>query len=104
MLLISEGAPCEVSAVPRATPSVASQQKRGSQSLMFMSQECGFKLGFSLRFAELAGGDCEVIGIRETCHGSTSPPRDGEGLSGGLIAYLEEEIQLSGYTGRSRGP
>lgn len=48
VLLISEGAPCEVSAGPRATPSVASQQKSGSWSLMFMSQECGFKLGFSL--------------------------------------------------------
>lgn len=92
MLLISEGAPCEVSAGPKATPSVASQQKSGSQSLTFMSQECGFKLGFSLRFGELACRDCEVTGIGETCHGSTSPPRDGEGLSGGLIAYLEEEL------------
>lgn len=104
VLLISEGAHCEVSAGLRATPSVASQQKSASQSLTFMSQEYGFKLRFSLRFGELAGRACEVIGIRETCRGSTSPPRDGEGLSGGLIAYLEEEIWPSRYPGRSRRP
>lgn len=39
---------------------------------MFMSQECGLKLGFSLRFVELAGRGSDVIGIRETfmCHSS----------------------------------
>lgn len=65
-----------------ATPPAACQEKSRSQSLMFMSQECGLKLGFSCGLRKLEGRGCEVSGVREACHGPASPPRDGEGLSG----------------------
>lgn len=87
-----------------ATPSVASRQKRGSQSLVSMSQECGLRLMVSLEFGKQASRGYEVTGVRQACHGPASAPSNEEGLSAGLILGLEEQVWLSRDPGRSREP
>lgn len=75
-----------------ATPSIASQQKSGSQSLVSTSRECGLKLMVSHEFGKQVSRGSEVTGVRQACHGPASPPSNEEGLSAGLIIGLEEQV------------